>query len=1065
MALEDPSVRMAWQRPECTGINCLAPRATLVPFRSAAAAASLDRARSPYFRLLNGRWRFKLLPRPEAVTPAHVAKACGDRAWDAVEVPGNWTMQGRGPKPPYAGAGVPYDRPHYTSSRMPFATEPPRVPAKNPTGVYRTRFDVPRSWAARRIVLHFGGAESVLLVYVNGRFVGLSKDSRTPAEFDVTDLVRPGRNTLAAVVIRWSDASFIEDQDHWWMAGLHREVYLYSTSRTHIADVFAVAGLGDDYKTGQLKVTTHIGFPAQGEAGWTVRAELLGPTGRPALRRPLECTFVPHKNTWQRPGNFVVLTAELARPRPWSDEAPNLYTLVVTLISPKGRAVESVSCRVGFRRVEIRDRQLLINGQPVTIKGANRHDHSDTRGKAVTREDMLADVRLMKRLNFNALRCSHYPNDPYLLDLCDEYGLYVVDEANIECHGYHYQLAGDPRWTAAWMDRMQRMVLRDKNHPSVIIWSLGNESGYGANHDALAGWVRAYDPSRPIQYERAVNPRHGGHWHAARHVTDIIPPMYPELADLVAWAETPTDDPRPLIMCEYSHAMGNSNGALAEYWDIIERYPSIQGAFLWEWIDHGIRKTDRRGRAYWAYGGDFGDEPNDKNFCADGLIWPDRVPHPAAAEFKKLQQPVAVAAADLRRGKVTVTNKQFFTDLSWLRGSWEVAVDGKVVSRGRLPRLKTPPRRSRTIRLTARSPALAPGQECLLTVRFAAARATAWCPAGHEVAWEQFALPFRAGKPRRVRQRGRLEISQSARSVRISGERFAVVIDKRRSRISSITWQGREMLAAGPQVNIWRAATDNDGIKCWTGQHKKPLGRWRLAGYDDLRIAPAGATVRRGADGTVTVVCRSVATGADRQAKIAHRCAHTIYPSGDIIAANAIDVDRRLPELPRVGVTMTLPAGFEQLQWLGRGPHESYCDRKAGAAVGLYAGTVADQYVPYIMPQEHGNKTDVRWLAVTSDRGTGVLFAPVAPELFECSVSHFTADDLYRAFHTNELTPRAETIVNLDYRQRGLGTGSCGPDTLPQYRLPPGRYTFVYRIRPFIPGRESPAALARQRID
>jgi len=1062
VALTEALASLPWQMPECTGLNRLPPRATLIPFKDRPSAATLDRERSPYFRLLNGRWRFKLLPRPQAVEDASLTEDFDDSPWDLVEVPGNWTMQGRGSQPPYTGAGVPYDRPHYTSSRMPFDDEPPHVPADNPTGVYRTRFDIPPTWAGRRIVLHFGGVESVLIVYVNGRQVGLSKDSRTPAEFDATDCVRPGSNTLAAVVIRWSDSSFIEDQDHWWMAGIHREVYLYSTAATHIADVFAVAGLADNYATARLKVTVHIGFPAQPQAGWKVRAELLDSKGRKVLTRPLEGTFIPHKNTWQRPGNFVTLEKTVLRPRLWSDESPNLYTLAIMLLDPRGRAVEHTALRVGFRRVEIRGRQLLINGRAVTIKGVNRHDHSDTRGKAVTRQDMLADVLAMKQFNFNAVRTSHYPNDPYLLDLCDSYGLYVVDEANIECHGYHYQLAGDVRWTAAWMDRMQRMVVRDKNHPSVIAWSLGNESGYGANHDAVAGWTRHYDPTRPIQYERAVNPRHGGNWHGGRFVTDIIPPMYPQLRELVAWAKTPTDDPRPLIMCEYSHAMGNSNGALKEYWDVIERYPCIQGGFIWEWIDHGILKTDRDGRAYWAYGGDFGDEPNDKNFCIDGLVWPDRTPHPAMQEVKKLQQPLALSLS--KGGRLVVTNKQFFTDLSWLKGTWEMTVDGKAVARGRLGRLKIPPRSSRRVTLPLRRPATKPGQECFLTVRFTPAQNTGWCSAGHEVAWEQFTLPYHAGKARRVRQTSSLQLRQDTRSVSIAGERFQVRFDKRSARMSSITWGGREVLLEGPRVNIWRAATDNDGIKCWTGQHKKPLGRWRDAGYDKLRITPAGVSARRGASGTVVVACRAVATGSDPRLKITHRHVYTIYPSGDIAATNTIAVDRRLPELPRVGVTLTLPAGFERLEWFGRGPHESYCDRKAGAAVGLYSGTVAGQYVPYIMPQEHGNKTDVRWLALSGAGGVGVLFAPLGPPLMECSVSHFTADDLYRAYHTNELSPRKETIVNLDYRQRGLGTGSCGPDTLPEYRLPPGKYTFSYRIRPFLLGQEAAGDLARQRL-
>ncbi len=578
--------RPSWEVPELTSLHRLPPRATLA------------RTPSSWTASLDGAWDFRRVARPEDA-PRAVGLA---RGWDAVEVPSLWTMQG-------------YDRPHYTNVQMPFPERPPHVPEENPTGIYRRRFRVPRGWRGRRVVLRFGGVEGVLYVLLNGEAVGLSKDSRTPAEFDVTGLVRPGVNELHAVVVRWSDASFVEDQDQWWQAGISRGASLLSLGAGSVTDFFARCRLDDDYRHGLLAVEV--------EGGGPLDARLLDPGGKLVLERRFSGSF----------------EAPVRSPRQWSAEAPALYTLELS------GAGETVSCRVGFRRVEIRDRRLLVNGRAVLIKGVNRHEHDDVRGRAVTRASMEADVRLMKRFNVNAVRTSHYPNDPYWLDLCDRHGLYVVDEANVEAHAYYDDLCRDPRYAAAFLERTQNMVERDKNHPSVILWSLGNESGYGPNHDAAAGWIRARDPSRPLHYEGAIK----FDWTGGRAATDVVCPMYPEVAAIEEFPQL--DDPRPMILCEYSHAMGNSNGGLADYFAAFERHGALQGGFVWEWVDHGIRQTDDRGREYWAYGGDFGDEPNDANFCADGIVWPDREPHPALNELKFLARPVRVEPAG--RGRFT----------------------------------------------------------------------------------------------------------------------------------------------------------------------------------------------------------------------------------------------------------------------------------------------------------------------------------------------------------------------------------------------------------------------------
>jgi beta-galactosidase len=1000
----------------------LPSRSPLVPFPDPEAASTDDRERSPWFQSLNGAWKFTLCPQPEASPEDFFSRGFDDQGWSEIPVPSNWTLQG-------------YDRPHYTNVQMPFAEPPPTVPTQNPTGLYRRRFQIPESWKGRRVVLHFGGAESVLYVYVNGHPVGMSKDSRLAAEFDVTKFVEPGENLVAAMVIRWSDGTFLEDQDHWFMAGIYRDVYLYATGPTHIADVFAIGSLDEEYRNGWLKVDAKVGFPDAGEEGWRIRVRLLDARGREVIRRPLEQTVPTGGGPYLYRGRRAELLKEIRSPRQWSSEVPYLYRVVVSLIDPEGECQEAVSCRIGFRRVEVRGRELLVNGRPVLIKGVNRHEHDDTTGKTLTRESMLADIRLMKQFNFNAVRTSHYPNDPLWYQLCDEYGLYVIDEANIESHAHLANLCHEPRFAAAFLDRGMRMVQRDKNHACIILWSLGNESGCGANLEALGGWIRGFDPSRPLHYEGALE----SNWYRDHPTTDVICPMYPEIEQIVRWAKSGHGE-RPLIMCEYSHAMGNSNGSLSDYWEAIETHHGLQGGFIWDWVDQGLRKVDDKGREYWAYGGDFGDQPNDGAFCINGLVWPDRTPHPAMFEFKKLAQPVKIETRNLRQGRIRIINRQDFLDLGWLRGSFELCVEGEVVQKGKLPRLTTAPGEEEELTLPLRKPDLEPGQECFLNVRFHTARDTPWAPRGLELAWEQLAMPWRAPKRRARRAEGTLEVTESETRAEIAGETLCLEVDKAAGEIVSLRFRDRELLVSGPRLNVWRAPTDNDGIKAWGHQLGRPLGRWLEAGLQELQLETVSARVSRSRDGSAKVVIRHRTEGG-----LEHRHAYRVLPWGEIEVENSVRVPANLADLPRVGVTLALQPGLDQLTWFGRGPHENYADRKASAAVGRYSATVAEMYVPYIVPQEHGGRCDVRWLRLADDEGTGLCIA--APEHFQFSASHFTGDDLFRAHHTNELEPRPEVILNLDGIQRGLGTGSCGPDTLPRYRIRAGTHRFAYRIR------------------
>ena len=913
--------RPTWTNPQLTSLNRLEPHATLVPFPSVELAATLEPARSRWFRSLDGQWELRVEPRPEEAAAALGAK----RGWSSVAVPGLWTMQGFG-------------APQYTNVQMPFPNPPPEVPLDNPTGIYRRRFTVPRGWRQRRVVLGFGGAEGALHVLLNGEPVGISKDARTPAEFDITALVRHGgENELVAVLVKWSDASFVEDQDQWWHAGLPREVYLRADGG--LTDFFVHAGMD-----GLLRV--------EAPRGQVVLFDARGKT-------------VAHG----RVGEHHVRNARL-----WSAEDPALYTLVVT------HEGDSVACRVGFRTVEMRDARLLVNGKAIRIHGVNRHDHDDVRGRAVTREGMETDARVMKQHNINAVRSSHYPNDPYWLDLCDRYGLYAIDEANIESHAWYDDVCRDPRYAAAFVERARNMVERDKNHPSVILWSLGNESGYGPNHDAAAGWIRSRDPSRPLHYEGAIR----RDWSGGRPATDIVCPMYPEVEKIEAWARS-NDDPRPMILCEYSHAMGNSNGGLADYYAAFDRYDQLQGGFIWEWVDHGIRQTDAQGRDYWAYGGDFGDEPNDVNFCADGLVWPDRTPHPALHELKYLAQPTGVE--QLGRSRFRISTKRDFRGLDDLRGTWELSTG----ERGKLPAL-------RGQRTDVRIPIPAAAE--WITFRFALRAATEWAPAGHEVGWRQLRL---RNAPAATRARGR-----------------------------AATWDGfDDLILEPPRLQLWRAATDNDGLRLMPDRLAGPLPRWLELGLDRLEARSKGGETRW--------------SGRGKWDDAIHRQAFRRLADGGLLVENEVVLGSELRDLPRIGVVLTLRPGLEQLEWDGPGPVESYADRQASAVDGRWRSTVTGEYVPYIMPQEHGHHVAARRIALTDDDGNGVEV--LGRPAIGFGASHFTADDLWRARHTNDLEPRAETILSLDHAQRGLGTASCGPDTAERYRLLEPAYRFAYVLR------------------
>jgi len=1026
---------------------------------------------------LDGDWAFELFPTPETALASYAPPRSG------VPVPGCWTLQ------EFDDVHAVRDLPHYTNIQMPWPHLPPHPPAdRNPTGVYERTVRVPAGWAGRRVVLHVGAAESVLLVRVGGVDVGMSKDSHLAAEFDLTDLVHPGgEDVLRLTVVKWSDATFVEDQDQWWHGGITRPVFLYSTPPVHLADVRVRAGidapgpvLDGDTCPGSLRVHVEVGAPGGDvPAGWSVRLRLLhdaaGPSGAAGeavaavppsgavdvggvhaaagaglstleagtlqYRRAAGVPMTPAEELlgaelerFRRPLGMgrLELALRVDRVEPWTAELPRLYDVEVTLHDPDGAPVEQARYRVGFRRVEVVGRDLLVNGVRVMIRGMNRHDADPRTGRVLTREQIREDLLTMKRFGFNAVRTSHYPNDPALLDEADEIGLFVVDEADVECHAYAHHLPHDPAYLGAFVDRVSRMVRRDLNHASVIMWSLGNESGYGANHDAAAGWVRRYDPDRPLHYEGAIM----FDWTGDQTATDVTCPMYPTIGAIVAHARSGLQK-HPLIMCEYSHAMGNSNGTLAEYWQAVESTPGLQGGFVWEFWDHGLLQRLDDGRPggpgapmpggggiapqgyRWAYGGDFGDIPNDGNFVADGMVFPDRTPKPAMAEHRQLAAPVRLVPAG-RPGAFVLGNHHDVSDLSRLTAHWELLVDapGGPVSRtapAPLPHLAAGGRAG-----VEAPPALLaalddlPDGEAWLTLHVVSGRDEPWGPPGTPVCTAQALLREDA---RGLDARAAGTDPAPVGTVDLDADGLLV----------------HPAVTAAPRLCLWRAPTDNDRIGGFADT-------WSAWGVD----ATTRKLVSVERHGAATVVTADVLTGGGHAVR--HVQVLTAVPGGVRVDETA-EIPDELADLPRVGSVFELPGppdagpGGTPVEWFGGGPHESYPDRSAAAAVGHWRSTVADLFTPYLRPQESGGRYAVRW-ARLEGRGGDVTLHLDRPR--QVSLTHHRAHDLASATHAAELVPTPEVVVHVDAAHRGLGTASCGPDTLEEYLVAPGTHRWSY---------------------
>lgn len=1042
--------------PELTQIGRLPARSPLLPYPDEAKARS-NSAKSPWRMSLDGTWQFQLITRPEAAPSSWIKTQVPRKGWREIQVPGVWTRQATG------------DLPHYTNVVMPHALNYPETPDENPTGLYRKTFSLPVKWRKRQVIVHLGGFESVALVWCNGAFVGMGKDSRLPSEFDLTPhLNLSGDNLLAVMVMRWSDTTWIEDQDHWFHGGLHRSVHLEARAPTHLQDLTLTADYDPATGSGELSFVAQVSGPA---SGWHVEASLETQEGKWVA--DLEPAAVAQFNHAGSKVEQVVQSHRYSGPnaegklvlpkvQPWSAESPTLYQLVLRLVDALGRVAEVHSTRVGFKRVSIQDRRLLINGEPVIILGVNRHDHDPDNGKTISRESMRAELVLMKQHNINAVRCSHYPNDHQLLELCDELGLYVLDEANVESHGRYRSVSADSRYQGPILERVMRMVLRDKNFACIIGWSLGNEAGHGPTHDAAAAWIRHQDPSRYVHYECPSFSRFyvgdpnlgrdakGRKQHLAklcrpptpiqRATTDVVCPMYPQIWQIQAWAEwaeqTKLDD-RPLILCEYSHAMGNSNGSLASYVDAFFEYPALGGGFVWDWRDQGLRETTVDGQEFWAHGSHYGQAVHDAAFCCNGLVGPDLEPHPALSEYRWACRPVTFQRLSAR--KVQVLNRRHFTGVDDLVFTWALQKDGVAVERGKL-KLKLKPGQKKTLELTYKT-TLDAQHEWHLLLEGTLLKANNWAAAGHCVTQDQLILREPKRKLEKTVVPTHRAQSESKRRVEVGPA--CLTLDS--AGIHSLSLGGVDLIDGGVATTLWRPPTDNDGVADESQpEDASKRSHWLALGLDRLEAGDTQTTVIE-KPGLVQVRCdRKLVSPTGLHAT--HRSLWSLSEEGVRVDETML-LPKAWVDVPRVGVQFRVPAASElqQLRWFGLGPDESYPDRLSAQTVGLWQQSVSDQYHHYITPQEHGAHTNTRWFELTNAEGDGIRIE--FPQPLSFAARHTFDEDLTNAVTTPQLTHRADIEVHIDVAMRGLGTGACGPDALPEFQIAAGPHRFTWLLR------------------
>lgn len=1042
---------MEWEQEQNLALNKLPARATFASFGDAKSAMKILPEHSRYWRSLDGQWKFNWVKHPDERPRDFFKPEFDASGWKEISVPSSWQCQG-------------YDVPVYSNQRYLFKRDWPRVmgePPKNftaftnrnPVGSYRRDFELPADWAGRDVFINFDGVDSFFYLWINGAYVGFSKDSRSPASFNITKHLKPGKNIVAAEVYRFSDGSYLECQDMWRLSGIFRSVSLQAQPKTHIRDFFALPDLNAQYRDGTLKVTGEL-------------------TGSDATSRVVTTLFddagmaVMSEAAHVSDGKFNSVLA-VSNPRKWTAETPNLYTLVLELRNEAGKAQEFVSAQVGFRKVEIKGDVFLVNGQPVKLKGVNRHENFPDTGHAVTRAQMELDMLRLKQANVNHVRTSHYPNDPYWYYLCNRDGIYILDEANIESHGYYYgkdSLSHPKEWEAATVDRVMAMVERDKNHPCVVIWSLGNEAGPGQNFVVAEKALKARDTSRPTQYERN------------NAIVDMGSNQYPDVDWVWHAAKGGRGIKYPFYISEYAHIMNNALGNLADYWEAIESSDKVMGAAIWEWCDQGLYKTNTNGERFVAYGGDFRDAPNDGQFIVKGVVFADRTSKPCYFEMKQVYQDIAVTAADAVNGRVEIFNKYFFKDLSEFDVAWELSEDGKVIQSGAMPTPQVGPRRRVFVPMPFKQPEFKPGAEYFVRLGFRLRKNYSWTPKGYELAAGQVALSNpQPEKPALVADGEALQVEESPIAVTIRDREFAASFDPRTGTLARFKLRGQEILTGGIELNAFRCPVNNDNwaMNKWFNQGLRQLTHRA----EDFKVERSGENVRV----TATVVSRGanaerctefggnhtrVESGGaldERALQFRSQMTWTVYPDGSVALQTAIMPGGPAIALPKIGVRMELAEQLANVTYFGRGPDENYPDRKTGSFPGQYSQTVREMFVPYSRPNDMGNREDVRWIALTDARGAGVVFTTLGQPMSAAALP-YSASELLLANHPPELPEARRTVLTLDAAVLGLGGASCGPGPLERDIPQSNRaYHLGFLMRP-LDAKATPAAVARVRV-
>jgi beta-galactosidase len=997
-----------WENPSVVQIGQELPHAWAIPF------ANERETSSSLVQSLNGQWKFYYVDNPDGRPKEFYKTSFNDASWNTIAVPSNWELQ---------GFGIPI----YTNINYPFPKNPPYIDhSYNPVGSYRRRFTVPVSWNGDEVILHFGSVTGCMYVWVNEKQVGMSKASKTPAEFNITKYLQKGQNTLAVQVFRWHDGSYLEDQDFFRISGIERNVLLIRRQAVHIIDFQVTASLDDAYQNGILTVNARVG--AKNNVAVKSRVTLADAAGKKIF------SATPAVENGQ-----LSIKEQLEKIQSWSAEKPALYNLSIMLTDAAGRTVEVVRQKIGFRKVEIKNGSLLVNGRRILVKGVNRHEHDERLGHVPVREMMIKDITLMKQFNINTVRASHYPNDPLWYQLCDEYGLYVVDEANIESHGMgacwqgwfdtSRHVAYRPEWEAAHWDRIRRMYERDKNMTCVILWSMGNECGNGKVFKDAYKWFKNTDPSRPVMFEQAGEEQN----------TDIVAPMYPWMGYMRNYADDSSKQ-RPFIMCEYSHAMGNSTGNFKEYWDVIRGSRNMQGGCIWDWVDQGILTKDEAGRPYWGYGGDFGAQhfTNDENFCANGLVAANRAPHPGALEVKKIYQSIWFRPTDAGSGKFVVYNEYNFTSLDDFHYKAVLRKNGEPVKEYAFA-LTAAPGETQAFTINYGVLSSRAGEEYTVHLYAFTKNASAALPADFPVASEEFIIGDYFAAPANNKTGG-LIITAQGDNLRFSAGDISGSFNKKNGSWNYYSTGNGYIFQQLPQPYFWRAPTDND----FGNGMPANLGLWRTAHNNK---AVKGVTVLHRSTDSLVLKADYLLTDINAPYSIVYK----VNADASVTVSASLDLrSTNLPELPRFGMRLVLPQGFDSIAWYGRGPQENYSDRKTAAFIGQYQSTVANQFVHYIRPQENGYKTDTRWLAVYGSQT--VVKIEAVDTAFCFSALHNYAEDMdpgitKKQQHISDITPRQLTVVQIDGAQRGVGgDNSWGALPHDQYRLLGKQYNYSYRI-------------------